>query len=358
MRWVGFKSVPIKSLILPGRVAQRMAAPDVRLLADSYDATGGEPGNVPWVDAKSKKLIAGCDRIAALKLRKAKNVTVRLGTDWTPADMLKAEIYENLHRRHDDKAALTKALVDKAEAIVLGQASGKSAEQREAHRPKTTRTQAREIVAEASGVTVESVRKADERAKARDEGPAGSRAAGASVAPPAPLIEARGHELPDHVRTTVEPIVKALARLDKQLRAMQSEVTGGALFNMQPGIVSRIKDGLHDLAALIRFEIPDQLCPKCKGKSRPLTGPFCPMCMELGAVTKAQFEAAPRDSGKDAAASGHGAQREAATGPLSPSETPAPPRPTGTKPKKGIKVEYQGETLTLEEFERRAGEAT
>ncbi len=294
MRWAGYERRLVSKLSLPGDIAQRMKAPHVVALAGSTDELGGEPMHAPSIndDVSPPELVAGRDRMAATILRGRKHVWVHVGKDWSPTDLLKAEIHENLHRRHDDKAALTRALVDKAEVLV-GQVSDNSDAESEQGRPKTNRTRAREIVAEASGDTVEAVRKLDERAKAREGGAAGEPSAAKVSEPAAPLIESFGNDIPGHITPGLGIIVGAFDKADKLLRQAQAAIGELGLTNYSPGVIERMKTAIHDAAALVRHERPTHLCPKCRGKSHPITGPRCGLCQERGIVTATQYGAAP-----------------------------------------------------------------
>jgi hypothetical protein len=316
---------------------RRMQDPRVVALAGSTDDLGGEPMNAPTLngDASPPRLVAGRDRMAATLLRKRKHVWVHVGVDWTPADLLKAEIHENLYRRHDDKAALTKALVDKAEGI-LDQTVENCAPRR--GQPKSTRTQARELVAEASGESLIAVQRRDERAQVREEQAAGNRAAGASAAPPPAPIETFGHEIPAVVAAGIGSITSAFDKADQLLRQVQAALAELALTSFSPGLAQRLKMDAQALATRVRSERPYALCPYCIAALAPdrpqgEDGPKCGVCQEQRYVNRSTYEAAPGKRGAEPVAS----------------VAKQPAR------KKGMTVEYQGETMTLDEFERRAG---
>lgn len=294
MKWAGYVEVSVSKIALPGDIAARMKEPRVVALAASTDELGGQPMHAPSVNADVTPwvLVAGRDRMAATLLRKRKKVWVHVGKGWTDLELLKAEIYENLHRRHDDKAALTRALVDKAE-VVVGHASENCAPQQAVGRPKSARTQAQEIVAEVSGETLGAVRKRDARAQARDEEAAGSRAGVPVPEPLPPLVETFGHELPEHVAAGLASVLATFDKADRKLREAQTAIGDLGLTDYTPGVVQKLKAAIHEAAAMVRYERPTHLCPKCFGKSGK-DGPRCGLCMERGVVTTGQYEAAPK----------------------------------------------------------------
>jgi hypothetical protein len=294
LKWLNpaYRRVTVKSLSLPGDIAQRMREPRVVALAESTDELGGEAMHAPTIDGDTNRLIAGRDRMAATLLRKRKHVWVHVGIDWTPEELLKAEIHENLHRRHDDKAALTRRLVDKATELlddarrntgsdvpVLRNESGPG-------QPKTTRQEARELVAAAAGETVATIKKRDQRAQARDEA-AGQPAA--TLTGPPPPIETYGHAPPASVAGAAAPVVELLRKIDQLLRQAQSAAGLLSETPCDPAVAQRVRSVLHDVAAQVRAEMPTHLCPYCYGE----LGRDCKACGGRGYVTRQAFESAP-----------------------------------------------------------------
>ena len=293
MKWLDYRRMRVSAIKLPGEIAARMKEPRVAALAASTDELGGEPMQAPTVNADTSPptLVAGRDRMAATLLRKRKFVWDHVGVDWSPLELLKAEIHENLHRRHDDKAALTARLIDKAEAVVLGQASKNS--EPTLGRPKSTRQEARELVAKASGESPDAIKKADQRAKTREERSdvAQGDPANRSVrheTKPAP-IETNGKPLPVRMAIGLSQMIAEFGRLDHLMRQAQ-EMAGHFDMWSHPA-TERIVRALHDAAVLVRAERPTHLCPACDGESQD-----CATCVGRGWVTKATFESAPKES--------------------------------------------------------------
>lgn len=290
MKWVGYVEVRVGRITLPGDIGTRMKAPHVVALASSTDDLGGEPMNAPTVNADGGgyDLVAGRDRMAATLLRKRKKVWVHVGVDWTPEDLLKAEIHENLHRRHDDKAALTKALVDRAEALVVsGRATGKAADPKPG-RPETTRGEARRIVAEASGEATDAVRSNDRRAAAKERDEAGTGSGDTALAAPSPPpIDCYGHVIDAKLFAMAAAIVEPFKKLDALLKQAQAVITAMEWDHAQQ---QRLGQMVHDAAASARGVRPTHLCPYCKGAT---AGKACQPCKGLGVVARAVFESAP-----------------------------------------------------------------
>ena len=118
MKWIGIKTVRLESLSLPGDHKKRTALPHVIALAASIKANANAPINPPvvwWFDSDSKKkprrVCAGGDRVAALVLNGAAALEVN-AFEGTEADFLRIRAHENAHRRHDDRDAWLRSLVE------------------------------------------------------------------------------------------------------------------------------------------------------------------------------------------------------------------------------------------------------
>src|SRR5689334_5170771 len=173
LRWLGYKQVGVNTIVLPSDVKRRMKAPHVIELAKSIAELGEEPIHAPTIANRTRKLIAGRDRMAALLINGVKSCWVRM-VEGTPQELADLEVDENLHRRQDNRDELIARRVAKVEGqieaeIEAGQlpdtASGN------AGRPKSARGQARERVARELGTTPEAVRAAETRAAREDDEP-------------------------------------------------------------------------------------------------------------------------------------------------------------------------------------------
>lgn len=285
-----YREVALAKIVAPGDVKRRQKEEHVKLLAASIRELGDKPQNAIVVRKVRGgwEIIEGRDRFSALLLNGARKTWLHVVAEATDLELLKCEIHENLHRRHDDKSALTKALVDRAEALVLRHASPKSSP----HRPESSRGEARRIVAEAEGTSKLVVAKRDLRARAREDGAADSRATARAAAAPSPLppIETWGAPLSDEVRTVVVAQQAAFREVDRLARAAQAALT--KLREVCPigGAEQRLTDAAHQLGALARSLIPTHLCPCCKGIKCELT---CKLCKDRGFARAEQMADVP-----------------------------------------------------------------
>lgn len=286
-----YVEVTLARIIAPGNVRQRQKAEHVRLLAASIRELGDKTQNA-IVARKVRggwEIIEGRDRFSALLLNGARETWVHVVAEATDLELLKCEIHENLHRRNDDKAALTKALVDRAEGLVRSHVGSKSPSVEAAHRPESARGEARRIVAEATGTSKHAVAKRDLRAQAREEGAAGSRAE-ALAAPPPPLIETWGAPLSDEVRTVVVAQQAAFREVDRLARQAQAALTKLREVCPISGAEQRLSETAHQLGALARALMPTHLCPYCKGVAGDLT---CKLCGDRGYARAEQMADVP-----------------------------------------------------------------
>jgi len=262
MNWVGYAKVPVKRLKLPGDIPARMKMPHVIELSDSIASSGDELVNAPAVDRDTMELLAGSDRMAAELLRKSKAVWCHMATDVSESDRANVEFIENFHRRVDDRDKLIARRVeriagklnpDKVSAINVGKTGAK----------KTAKGLAREQVARELDTTPEAVRAAEKRAAEPDE--------------PSPEVEKQ--ELPPPVETWGVPVEhlaqefasvriaqEAMRVADRHLQSAQRALSalkdGGGI---AAHIHARLYSTVHSAAAHVRSDIPEALCPYCKG---------------------------------------------------------------------------------------------
>lgn len=300
MIWGTHFGVALKNIIAPGDLAARQKQPHVIALADTFRRYGGRPGNVMWVFKRAKgwELNAGRDRFAALMLIGAKRDIVREILEASREELADLEEIENLYRRPiPDRDRLVAAHVAKVAARIEVERSNTgqpSAIQESKPGPKqTAKGEAREKVAAGMGTSPEAVRKAEQRAAAKERDEAGAAPAdagrsGPGVPPPPPPVDCYGHDLPAHVRDDATPAVAAARKIDQLLR--QAQALAADLLGV---VADRIRAQLHDVAALVRAEALTHLCPYCKGKF--VKGKPCRACNGVGAVARGVFESAPAE---------------------------------------------------------------
>jgi hypothetical protein len=343
------KDVPFRQIIGPGDVPKRQKTQNVLDLAEDFKKYG-RPLH-PLTLQKTKRgleVVIGRDRFSAGALVKAKSVPAQVVLEATPAELLEIEIKENLHRRHDDKAVLTKRLVDKAEAVVSARVSANAdAEPAGPGRPVTPRGEARRLVAEQSGRTVEAVRKAETRAKEREEAQPGNRDT-AQAAPAAPPIDTHGRAFPAGWIPRVEIINEALDAMDKAARAAQAACSlldgssAKGIGGWKPALLQRLRELFHTAGAQARAARPAHVCPLCT-EDRTVYDvdakkPHCKLCGDERTLTQEQWDALPAE------------QRD---GVVAPDAYMSGPTKKHTRTAKKVRVDLgDGVDRTVEEAER------
>jgi hypothetical protein len=246
MNCLNFRRVDIKSLKLPGDIKARMKAPHVIELAASIEKFGGEPVEPPVVQDKTRVLIAGRDRIAALMLNKVPRVWVRI-VEGEPEELKGLEIDENLRRRQDSR----KELLARAMKLAIVEQQLKDGD---VLKSRPVVRAAREAVAKKAGIKPESVRKSVQRSKAKEAPPK----------PEKPPIDTFGLELSKGLSTAVTRIKEAMGLLESA--SHHAQVTVSKVAGILPGpVVVRLMDIAKQLGAEARACMPTHLCPTCRG---------------------------------------------------------------------------------------------
>ncbi|HET7036571.1 MAG TPA: ParB/RepB/Spo0J family partition protein [Thermomicrobiaceae bacterium] len=285
LRWMGYKQVAVKTIVLPSDVKKRQKLPHVVELARSIAELGDEPIHAPTIAAKSKKLIAGRDRMAALLLNGVKSCWVRMA-DGTAKELADLEIDENLHRRQDDRDALIARRVNKVTAEVEAAGELPDTVSGKPGRKKTAHGQARERVARELGTTPEAIRAAEARAAAPDPVPMPQQ-----VLPPVETWGIAETFFPQGELDAARRVQEVIDAADAKLKAAQ-------------GILSGLKDGcgqvgqrayallyehVHQVADAVRRARPEYVCPYCKYV--PSMRPTCPGCAGVGFTGPDSLEA-------------------------------------------------------------------
>lgn len=266
MKWGTTKRIRIAAIKLPGNFATRRAAPEVAERAESIKRLGVI--NLPVIDGDTGRLLAGHDRIAALMELGEKTVEVRTWQG-TEQEFREVQIAENLHRRHDDKAALTAELVRIREGELPDAASNNSP--RRPGRPKLPRTLARESVAREQGTTVEAVRKAESRDAAKKAPPP----IGPEKEPPP--VETWGNPMHDADAAVVRRQHAAIDAVDSALRRALALSRDLASFSGMSLWVDYLGKRIQALSEGVRAKRYKYLCPACKGECLE-----CTWCGQVG----------------------------------------------------------------------------
>lgn len=288
MKWLATKRIAIKSIVLPGNFAATKAAARIADLATSIRETDG-PIQPPVVEAKTMRLIAGHDRIAALMMLREKHVEVRTWQG-TEQELRIVQLDENLRRRHDDRNALISERARVEAGVIV---ENTSAEGGTAVPPmQSVKSEARKRVAKVAGVTPAAVRKAEQRAAAKVEEASAAPVAegdavdvGAALAAPLPDgFNAFGLEVrPEHRERIVE-LAQALTAWEQSTRRVLTELARLEKV-ANPPLLSRqqaesIRDKAHALGHVIREAMPTSLCFYCKNDDRSAVD--CAACGATG----------------------------------------------------------------------------
>lgn len=308
MEVLGLVEVDINALKLPGDFRARLKAPHVAELATSLESVGQL--NEPIVRTTDKLLIAGADRVAAHTLRKAERVLVKL-VDCTDEEAEHLRLTENIWRRHEPE----KRGLDLERLLALESARAARAIKAARKEPtpppelvseggyrKSAKRVAREKVAKAKGVSLETVRKAELRTKKRREKKAAvekvvnAQADGKPVdtAPIAPINDL-GFELDASWLLKVAEVKRLV-----EMSAHHASTALGALTQIATkalpfpeGRLQRMRLDLQAIATACRMAAPTSLCPFCKGQDGYQTG--CGACTAHGYITAGQMDHVPEE---------------------------------------------------------------
>lgn len=269
---LGIKRMKLAKIVLPGDFKARLKKPHVKALRESLASTGGVPLARPVVQEKTRRAVAGMDRIAALMLAGADMVEVEIvrGAADELADL--ADV-ENAHRRHDDRDAAIVRVLERERKRLENKTSGRVEMVQPV--PRTTGGAAATTVAKKFNTTPAAVRQAEKRARVKaapEPGP---------TEPEPPCIDL--YDLP--IRAAVEINARAVQvcidAADKAMRECQAQLKRLEGTDYDGGMRQRLHGMAHTLAHEIRAERPVSACPYCKA-----TIPDCPTCGGRGYVAK------------------------------------------------------------------------
>lgn len=267
-------------------IKARQKQPHVIELAASIRATGGRLINPITIQKRTRVLLAGRDRLAAVLLNQSSTVDAHQ-VEADAKEAARIERHENLHRRPVDRDRLiAEEVAEAAKTIDTAKAaakadpppkaekpdklSGKSpkapkAEPAPKGRPKSSKGEAREQLAKKLGTTPEAVRKSEQRATKADTPPA-VKAGPKSL--PNWGVETFGVLVSDDFAEAIGVIIRGLDATDRHLKAAQAAVTKLELEivvgDIETGALPRIKQLLHDAASAARALHPKMVCAYCK----------------------------------------------------------------------------------------------
>ncbi len=280
MEVLGFRTIAISKIRLPGGFEKRLKTDRVKGLAKSIVDHGLL--HEPIVRKSDWKLVVGADRVAAHYVRGRQTITVKLvECSDTELEILQRE--ENLMRRHDpeEQRRLTTELVAFYEKELfersLEDPTVLKAVRGSYHSPYTA---AVTKVAKLTGVNPESVKRTMKRQKKRSG--------------PRPIpIRTFGMVLEPKFLEQVRTAHDWLSEADTQLQAAQKALTklesSGVPF--PAALLKRLHAEVHQVCAEVRSSRPDMLCPYCRGIDE--LQDQCDYCFRFGFITAAQSKQVP-----------------------------------------------------------------
>lgn len=309
IRDFGFRELLVKSIRWADANdrTERMAQANVREVGSSYERTGGSPINPPVVRRSDRKLFSGHDRVAAAGLMKLERLVVHL-MEGTDAEMFEVALIENAYRRHDDRDALKRQLVELRAASISKRPVTKLRGAPPARgRPPGNEAVAREEVAPALRTTPAALKQATyrDRRKARPAASGtevvGQGAAGGERKPsdptdtptvtPAP-IETFGLPVADELLELVAAVTARLRKADRLIQQAVGELTGLQEIPGYSGTKAQeLRETVRRAGATLRAELPEGLCPWCKGQAAI----ECMSCFGQRFATAGQMRGVPEE---------------------------------------------------------------
>lgn len=286
MKWLGVKQAAMDALKLPGDFKARLKAPHVAARAKSIKELGVIA--LPIVEWKTKRLIAGCDRVAALTLNGADVVEVR-AVEGTPEELRRLMLAENIERRPKERDELLVEYAAVIEAEVVAERVNGQPSEKPPGRPQTPKGEARERAAAALGVSPESIRKAQERLADKAKEPAKKTER---------LYEDWGLKIPATVDTAVTTLIESMDSADQVLRGVQSSLTRALEACPESWQWLRIRLAtMHSeakaIAQKVRATRPRAVCPYCKGVAA--LAKKCAACAGATVVNGERLDSVPAE---------------------------------------------------------------
>lgn len=301
MKVIGFKTIPLTTIVLPGDFRSRLELDHVREKSKSIEQVGLL--HEPIVRKADMRLLAGEDRVAAMYLLCTERgdeprCLVKL-VECTDEEAQDVRDHENVYRRHDlaeQRATLARIVERKAEQIAIANAPKCANPKHEGMgRPKLPTTIAREQVAKALNTSPRAIEAAIHRFEQQQMAtrPVHERPK------PVPTIKTLGIELGQEWLDEVTTIQAHLTACANRLRSAQVDLTavrdmhGGTQPAYPQARLNRLYELIHAAAFEVRAAIPESLCPFCKGLSG--IQEECAACVTLGFVTGQQMAQVPAE---------------------------------------------------------------
>lgn len=282
---LGFKTVKLAKLKLPGDVKKRTKEQRVKDMAETLKDEDIGLIEKPKVRKKDMLLVTGRDRIAAHMVAGKEVIEVEL-INCTDEVADKIDKISNAHRRHDRKEQ-ERLMVELVDIYEKDEAGKPVARDRGPGRPETPRGKARKKVAKQMGVRPESVRMAEHRNKKRKQKQQAQKAK--------PPVATLGMPLGEEFLAECASVQRYIDEANGKLVVAQSTIQ--QLLNAELPVptseLERLKGDVHDLASHLRNLRPESLCPYCKG----IEGyqEHCTACVTRGWVHSLEMQNVPAD---------------------------------------------------------------
>lgn len=287
MKFLGTKTMKIAALTLPGDWKKLLRSEEAGALSASLAHV--PMLQRPGVRKSDRAVIWGRHRLAALTLAGHATAEVDLWS-CTDDELATARDVENAFRRAPDADArlrlierwTTEILREREEAPVrVSRDNVPEITHRAVRRPKEAKTEARERVAALAGVSPETLRKHEQRARKAEEKqhqpPAwGSDADGEEATSQTWLSRLDAFETWGLVHLMTEGFARqvvqtreAVTRLDGAFRGLLAQITGIEKA-VEPAVfadleLQTLRTRLQQQASAIRAQYPVAICPWCKG---------------------------------------------------------------------------------------------
>lgn len=290
MKLIGLQVWPIARLKLPGDWKKTMQDPNLQTMAWSRKLVGQL--QEPMARKSDHSLIFGRRRVASALVNGETEILLKVVECDDREARLMARI-ENAHREHMSRDDLKKWIDEMATDIAALEAAGEGSiaviKHNKSH-VKTPARLAREIAADALGVSHDAVKKGLSREKKRK----------------AAIKEKVGHDmdlgirspwatLDDEFRKQTNAIVAATNQTAQLLQKAQQNITlmESQHLPLHGTRMNKVREAIGHAAAALRGLVPTSLCLACKGVTELQRK--CTSCEMTGYITRNQEDAFPKE---------------------------------------------------------------
>lgn len=277
----------IADIKLPGNWRQVLEDPSIPARAMSLKLVGQL--HEPMVRKSDGLLVHGCRRVAAALHNGESEVLVKL-IECNDNEVELIRKIENAHREHLSREELAK-LVDTISRMLISFEPEGCKPPPSKRMLKLPKTKAREIVADALGITPDAVKKSLQREKQRK-----GRLRAITSHDDDLGIRSPWAELDDEFRSQTNRIVgvtNGAAQLVQKAMQQLTQMADGTALPLHSNRINHVREDLAVCARALRGLLPTCLCPYCKGA--PVLQPKCSACIGSGYITRSQEEGVPKE---------------------------------------------------------------